>query len=283
MVQLLENRLEVQSERIEQSIRGVAARIPTEIALDPASKAHLAQLEEQIIELAKGVLDVKQQVAGIVPPELDLSPVTIQIDDRFEQVNSRWATDLDYLRRDLRRNDQMLLEMQSRLADMPDRNSLRELYTGLMQAIESTVDDGSMVELSDAIAALPERVALRQPIDRLDAAIIQQIDARLEETSERMAQKLEEQLAARVQRFEALSQSMITLAGEPVEALAEKLTQLSKLSDPADELTEAISQLRREGREREALLRHLLAATSPEDSAARDEADAAGAGPAEQD
>jgi type VI protein secretion system component VasK len=166
---------------------------------------------------------------------------------------------------------------------MPDRNSLRELYTGLMQAIESTVDDGSMVELSDAIAALPERVALRQPIDRLDAAIIQQIDARLEETSERMAQKLEEQLAARVQRFEALSQSMITLAGEPVEALAEKLTQLSKLSDPADELTEAISQLRREGREREALLRHPLAATSPEDSAARDEADAAGAGPAEQD
>src|SRR4051794_22864764 len=224
MVQLLEQRLEVHSERIEQHIRGVAAMIPTEIALDPASKAHLGQLEEQIIELARSVLDVKQQVSGINPPELDLSPVTTQLDERFEQANSRWATDLEYLRRDLRRNDQMLLEMQSRLAEMPDRQSLRELYTGLAQAIDHAAHDGSLSEVSDAIAALPERIALQQPVDRLDAAIIQQIDARLEASTEQMAQKLEEQLSARVQRFEALSQSMMKLAGEPVEALAEKLT-----------------------------------------------------------
>ena len=80
-----------------------------------------------------------------------------------------------------------------------------------------------------------------------------------------MSEKVDEQLAARVQRFEALSQSMMTLAGEPVEALAEKLQQLSKLSDPAEVLVDEITELRREGREREALLRHLLAALSPEE------------------
>lgn len=258
MVQLLEQRLEVHGERIEQHIRGVAAMIPTEIALDPASKAHLGHLEDQIMELARSVLDVKQQVAAITPADLDLSPVTTQLEDRFEQADARLATDLEYLRRDMRRNDQMLLEMQSRLAEMPDRQSLRELYTGLAQAIDHAAHDGSLSEVSDAIAALPERIALQQPVDRLDAAIIQQIDARLEASAEQMAQKLEEQLAARVQRFEALSQSMMKLAGEPVEALAEKLTQLSKLTDPADKLGEEIAALRREGREREALLRHLL-------------------------
>jgi CRISPR/Cas system-associated protein Csm6 len=116
-------------------------------------------------------------------------------------------------------------------------------------------------------------VALQQPIARIDATILQQLDSRLTETSEELAQKVEDQLATRVQRFEALSQAMMTMVGDPVDALSAKLDKVVRAQETAPnvlhsigELTQiqgqlaaAITSLRQEGVEREALLRAALA------------------------
>ena len=61
------------------------------------------------------------------------------------------------------------------------------------------------------------------------AAVLQQLDARLTETGAALAQKVEDQLAVRVQRFEALSQAMMTMVGDPVDALGSKLTEVLQL------------------------------------------------------
>src|SRR5205085_2724291 len=167
------------------------------------------------------------------------------------QTNTRLAADVEHMRRDLRRYDQGLIELQSAIAELPDRQALRDLYTSLA----SMTAGDSFDKLRDAVTGLPEQLAIQQPVNRLDAAILQQIDARFEETADRMAEKLDDQLAARVQRFEALSQSMITLAGEPVDALSDKLQQLAKLREPNVDLVEEVAALRREGLERDALLR----------------------------
>ena len=78
---------------------------------------------------------------------------------------------------------------------------------------------------------------------RLDASIIQQVAAKLEETSEELAEKLEEQLATRVQRFEALSQAMMTMVGDPVDALSAKLAHVVRTQEGAPNVLQSIGEL----------------------------------------
>jgi hypothetical protein len=113
---------------------------------------------------------------------------------------------------------------------------------------------------------------LDQPIARLDASILEQLRAQLEEASGELAQKFDDQLSARVQRFEALSQAMMTMVGDPVDALAATLSQLvraqettpnvlenmSELTQIQGQLAAAIVALRQDGLHREALLREAL-------------------------
>jgi hypothetical protein len=107
---------------------------------------------------------------------------------------------------------------------------------------------------------------------RLDASIVQQVTAQLEATSEVLAEKLEEQLASRVQRFEALSQAMMTMVGDPVDSLSSKLAQVVRAQEAAPnllqsigeltqiqgQLASAIGSLRQDALERDALLRHAI-------------------------
>jgi hypothetical protein len=161
--------------------------------------------------------------------------IMAHVDQWFEETNSRQATDMERMRRDLHRFGQALIEMQSALTGRSD-------------------DDAPL-----------------QPII-LDESMLQMLDAKLSESSEGLAHKVELQLASRVQRFEALSQAMMTLVGDPVDSLSQKLSQLvraqegmpnvlhsiGELTQIQAQLAAAITSLRQDGVEREALLREAL-------------------------
>jgi len=83
----------------------------------------------------------------------------------------------------------------------------------------------------------------QQAAQREFAVSVQQAEARLEEAGERLAQKVEDQLASRVQRFEALSQAMMALAGEPIDALTGELQQLARQRHDAAQRDVRIQQL----------------------------------------
>jgi hypothetical protein len=132
--------------------------------------------------------------------------------------------------------------------------------------------DQAVIEVQESVARLPDQVAMQQPAARLDVAILQQLETRLEELGVQLAQKFEDELGARIQRFEALSQAMMVLVGEPVDTLLDKITQLAIEREPTIRASESIkaieeaqvliasslSALRQDGLEREALLRHSL-------------------------
>jgi hypothetical protein len=196
------------------------------------------------------------------------------LDRWFAEKNAEQTSEAEAVRNDLRRFDQTLTELSARADELPDHQALRDLYQTLSQQFyqaQLSLRDG-MVEMQEGVKGLPESVALQQPIARLDSTILQQLDAKLAETSEGLAQKVEDQLAVRVQRFEALSQAMMTLVGDPVDSLNAKLGQLVRAQDAAPnvlqsigELTQiqaqlaaAITSLRQDGIQREVLLREAL-------------------------
>ena len=186
MVRLIEVRLETHSERLEQ-VMATTTR-GTESGATGGG-ADLGLIDDHIAMIGRAIIDVKQSIQQLEysrRPRYKRRQSSTHFNRRFEETNSRQATDVEHIRRDMHRFNEALIEMQATMAE------------------------------------LPERVALQQPVGRLDASILQQLEARLTETSEGLTQKVDDLLAARVQRFEALSQAMMTLVGDPVDSLSSK-------------------------------------------------------------
>lgn len=79
--------------------------------------------------------------------------------------------------------------------------------------------------------------------------------------------ELDRRLASQLQRFEALTQLMMTLVGDPLDNLTKNVRELGRagediegpdLTDIRSDLVSAIEALIRAGQERETMLRELL-------------------------
>ncbi|MEY2433113.1 MAG: hypothetical protein QOC92_2838, partial [Acidimicrobiaceae bacterium] len=250
MVRLIETRLETHSERLEQVIAELSTRGAALAAAEGG--ANLALLDDHLSAIGRAVLDVQKTMAHLhqSPSEVQELAIMAHVDRWFEETNSRMATDVEHVRRDLHRFDEALASVQATIASSPAspadnedlvalRRAVAELPARVAQLLAETEarrppvvieapETEGLSDLQRTIAELPERVALQQPVARLDAAILQQLDARLEEMTTQLMQKTEDLLASRVQRFEALSQAMMTLVGEPIDSLTDKLNELAK-------------------------------------------------------
>jgi hypothetical protein len=153
-----------------------------------------------------------------------------------------------------------------------------ESHSDRLEQVIALAGDGSprlgVVDIDNAtdLSLIDDHLALvGQAILEVQKAVVEMRDApsaesRLEETGQLLAQKVEDQLASRVQRFEALSQAMIALAGEPIDALTEKLQQLARQREPTVEIARSLQQLERmvaalrdDALERDARMLQLLA------------------------
>jgi hypothetical protein len=250
MVRLIETRLETHTERLGQVIAELSTRGAAIAAAEGG--ANLALLDDHLSAIGRAVLDVQKSMAHLdqSPSEVQELAIMAHVDRWFEETNSRMATDVEHVRRDLHRFDEALASVQATIASSPAspadnedlvalRRAVAELPARVAQLLAETEarrppvvieapETEGLSDLQRTIAELPERVALQQPVARLDAAILQQLDARLEEMTTQLMQKTEDLLASRVQRFEALSQAMMTLVGEPIDSLTDKLNELAK-------------------------------------------------------
>jgi len=102
----------------------------------------------------------------------------------------------------------------------------------------------------------------------LTSSSVSEDTRRLEEwfdaASARLLDEFERRLEKRLQRLEALTQAMTTLVGDPLDALAQNLRDLSVLpptgaEDTRTDVAVAINALIREAKAREATLQALLA------------------------
>ena len=287
IVRIVETRLDTQSERIERVIAELGSHQvegSDQITVgqivhivESELKAHSNHLDDVVAQLAARPVEVVAE--GVVTPPVDLSAIEehltaigrailelrTTLTDRESQAQEQ--------RLQLQRFDQALIDASARMAELPDRQALRDLYQSLSQQFfqsQQSVRDG-LVEVQETVSALPTQIAMQDPIARLDATILQQLDMRLAETSEGLAQKVDDQLSSRVQRFEALSQAMMTLVGDPVDSLAARLGDvvraqsnpnvlqaIGELTQIQAQLASALASLRKDGLERDALLRNAL-------------------------
>jgi len=231
MVRLIEVRLESHSDRLEQMVSTLSDRPVNQIVTEDGT-VDVSVIDDHMAMIGRALIDMKKSMQELehTPDEVQELAILAHFDRWFEETNSRQANDVEHLRRDLHRFDTALIEMQARVAELPDREALRDLSSSLTQMTR----ESDVAALREAIGELPRQVAIEQPVARLDASIIEQLVAKLEEASEGLAAKVDEQLAARVQRFEALSQAMMTLVGDPVDALAERLNQVIRRLDALD-------------------------------------------------
>ncbi len=161
----------------------------------------------------------------------------------------------------------MVRLIESRLQTHDDRlvETISQLFGELdVEEIDLTESKDQLALIDDHLALVGRAVlevknAVSSSGGTYDRAVLQQVTDRLEEASVRVAERVDEQLATRVQRFEALSQSMMSLVGDPIDALTERIQELTHLREPSAALLEQITALRQEGLEREALLRHVVA------------------------
>ncbi|HEV3226872.1 MAG TPA: hypothetical protein VGZ52_08560 [Acidimicrobiales bacterium] len=271
MVRLIESRLEAHTERLGQVIGELTTRGQAIAAAEEVQ--NFAMLQDHIAMIGRGVLDMQRTLSSISeaqsPLEFQEMAILEHVDRWFEETNSRLASDVAQIRRDFHRFDQTILEVRDLVGDGPhvERRDRSEMLELLEEASGERLGSGSV------------------PVARLDDTALERLDARLEEVGLHLTQKIDDGLAARLQRFEALSQAMITLVGDPVDALTEKLQQLAHEREPGLRAAQSIqaieaaqvqiaanlSALRHEGLEREALLRHALNRLSnPDTGDARD-------------
>jgi hypothetical protein len=274
IVRIIEARLETQSEHFDRVVAELGDR-PALSSESDAPGPGLRTIDERLAMLGRAVLEIKQSLSELPPPSSDMQEIAIvsHLDRAFEEMGALHAAQTEQQRLDVQRLDHAVNEMAARMIEVPDRQALRDLYQTLsqqfFQAQLSMRDD--LNELQTTVTTLPEKVAMQQPIGRLDATILQQLDLRLAETSEGLAQKMDDQLAARVQRFEALSQAMMTLVGDPVDSLSSRLADLlraqgnphvlqaiGELTQIQAQLASALASMRQDGLERDALLREAL-------------------------
>lgn len=230
MVHIIETRLADHREQLELKFGEAAAGSPMGAALDP--RAHLAQIDDQLALLGRTLMEVKTAVVDLERPVGDTHAAAMgtQVGLWFEETNARVASELEHLRAAVEHNDWLVLDLVAKVQGLPDHESLRGV--GELRG----AGDEPVRELRAAVDELREQMSAQTPVHRLDTEILQQIDVRLEEMGEQLAGKVEDQLAARVQRFEALSQSMMLLVGEPIDQLTAKLQELARTRDPAGDL-----------------------------------------------
>jgi hypothetical protein len=273
IVRIIETRLETQSEHFDRVLADLSAR-PARSEDDDAPSPGLRTIDERLAMLGRAVLDIKKSLGDMESPsDLQEMAILAHLNRAFDEVNTLHGVQVEQQRQELQRVDEALSGAIARLAELPDREALRDLYQTLTQQFyqaQLSMRDG-VVELHNTVQAIPEQVAMQQPLGRLDATIIQQLDMRLAETSEGLAQKVDDQLASRVQRFEALSQAMMTLVGDPVDSLSAKLGELlraqgnpnvlqaiGELTQIQAHLASALASIRQDGVERDALLHQAL-------------------------
>lgn len=268
MVRLIEVRLDTHAERLNQVITELVEPRSPVASSSFTEDADLGSVGHNLALLGRAVVDVQRSVDHVRDslPDVNELAIMAHVDRWFEETNARLASDVEQVRRDLHRFDQAVAELRELVGRLPDRSALDEV----LQSRPPRPDDHAIEELRQLVAEMPRHIALQDPVARLDNAIIGRIDERVAEMARDLAQKMEDQLAARVQRFEALSQSMIALAGEPIDRLTDKLNALAAEREPTlaaartiEQLQSAIGALRQEGLEREALLRHVMDTKGP--------------------
>jgi hypothetical protein len=271
IVRIIETRLETQSEHFDRIVAELGDR-PARSG-DDAPSPGLRTIDERLAMLGRAVVDIQQSLSERGQSDPQGVANVANVDRTLEEMSTRHEARAEEQGHDLQRLDQRLLDLAARMTELPDRQALRDLHQSLSQQFyqaQLSTRDG-LSEVQSYMQALPEQVAMQQPIGRLDASILQQLDMRMAETSEGLAQKLDDQLSARVQRFEALSQAMIALVGDPVDSLSSRLADLlrvqgnphvleaiGELTQIQAQLASAIASMRQDGLERDALLREAL-------------------------
>jgi hypothetical protein len=97
-----------------------------------------------------------------------------------------------------------------------------------------------VAELRDTIRRAASAVDDDKGEPRLDVAALQILETRFEEIGTQMIEKIDATLMARMQRFEALNQAMITLVGDPVDTLTAKLQQLASERESVIDAVESL-------------------------------------------
>jgi hypothetical protein len=267
MIRLIDVRLDSHTERLDDVIAALADERSRAMShafeADPDQPPIDHSIDENIALVGRAVLDVQRSIDEVREslPDINELAIMAHVDRWFEETNARLAGDVDHIRREFHRLDQAVIEVLERVTHLPDRDSL----SAAMASAPQTTSELAIDELRQLVADMPRHIALQDPVARLDASIIERLDQRMAQLSDELTRRIEEQLDARVQRFEALSQSMIALAGEPIDRITEKLSGLAAEREPAvaaartiEELRDELAALRREGLEREALLRHMF-------------------------
>lgn len=245
--------LSARVDRLTTLVETVLARVPETVA---APTDHESDLEEILVHIGHTLLAMQKDMTQVrdAVPEINELAIMAHVDRWFEETNSRLANDVEHLRRDIHRVDQALVQLHADIASSPASSS----------AVDASVGD-VLSDVRQLVADMPRHVALQDPVARLDAAIIEQVEQRVATMASDVTHTLESELDSKMQRFEALSRSMMVLVGEPLDRLTEKVQHLATSRDRIEgdapstaQLEAAVEVLRTEGREREALLRHLL-------------------------
>ncbi|MEY2430646.1 MAG: hypothetical protein QOC92_371, partial [Acidimicrobiaceae bacterium] len=105
MVRLIETRLETHTERLGQVIAELSTRGAAIAAAEGG--ANLALLDDHLSAIGRAVLDVQKSMAHLdqSPSEVQELAIMAHVDRWFEETNSRMATDVEHVRRDLHRFD----------------------------------------------------------------------------------------------------------------------------------------------------------------------------------
>ena len=179
-----------------------------------------SRIDGHLAMIAKGVLEVQRRAEERSDAAPDVAdPALEQVGRWFAETNTRLVDDATEIRSDLRR--------------------FQDHIAGLTSALERAAETAAVES---------------DPTAKLDAAVVQAMESRFEEIARQLIEKMDDSLVARMQRFEALSQAMITLVGDPVDTLTSKLQQLAAQREA---MTDAVETLRTMAETQQRILRAL--------------------------
>jgi hypothetical protein len=117
MVRLIEDRLESQTERLEQSLTRGEAESGAAV-VDESGHADVSVLDDHLAMIGRSIIDMKRAITELqaAPSEMQELAILAHFDRWFEETNSRQATDVEHLRRDLHRFDEEMIEMQTTMS-----------------------------------------------------------------------------------------------------------------------------------------------------------------------
>ena len=227
MVHLVDVRLDAHREQIEQLLaaRPTEAETEQQRQADPLTAEQFADVAARLVRM---------------------------IEERFAEQSAR----AEQLIADLATRGKAIeaIEENQNFARLDDRLGL------ISRAVHEA--QTNVQELRDTIvraAAASED----ESAGRLDIALLQALDGRLEEVATQLIDKMDGTLAARMQRFEALNQAMITLVGDPVDTLTTKLQQLAS---EREAMIDAVETLQAMAETQQRILRTLSTPSSDDDA-----------------